>query len=183
MSALTLPSLLSRFLPVVESNVERHSRDSSSPFLSSFCMQPSIMDAVIMFSLKSSPMNFMLPMERRRALYLASSSSSVKRSRSSSCQGGSEQNLKWGYTVLFQMRKSAQPLHKIPFLTSSAASNPFCFFLSISSSSRSLSNSSWQRLSSTLWNFTLTPRLSALRLFSWGKETMSDFESHDHKLG
>lgn len=169
MSALTLASLLSRCLPVVESSVVRHARDSSSPFLSSFCMQPFIMDTVIMFSLKSSPMNFMLPTERRRALHLASSSSSAKCSRSSSCQGRSEQNLKWGYTVLFQVSKSAQPQHKSPFLTSLAASNPFCFFLSISSS-RSLSNSSWQRLSSTLWNFTLTPRLSAVRLFSWGRK-------------
>lgn len=45
------------------------------------------MGTVSIFSLKSSPMNFVLPNKRRRALPLATSRSSLRLSRSSSCWG------------------------------------------------------------------------------------------------
>lgn len=86
MPVLTLAFLKSRFLPIVESSLQRHSRDSSSWFFSSFTMQSSIMEAVSIFILKSSPMNFMLPSERWRILSRASSSSTLRRSRSLSCE-------------------------------------------------------------------------------------------------
>lgn len=97
MPLLTLAFLKSRFLPIVESSLQRHSRDSSSWFFSSFTMQSSIMEAVSMFILKSSPMNFMLPSERWRILSRASSSSTLRRSRSLSC----EARHKWSPIVSF----------------------------------------------------------------------------------
>lgn len=61
---------------MVVSRRHRHSRDSSSWFFSSFTTQSCMMASVSILSLKSSPMNLMLPMDLRRALSLASSSSS-----------------------------------------------------------------------------------------------------------
>ena len=79
---LTLAFSKSRSLPMVVSSLHRHSKDSSSWFFSSLTTQSCMMASVNILSLKSSPMNLMLPMERRRALSLASSSSSWSRSRS-----------------------------------------------------------------------------------------------------
>lgn len=83
----TLAFSKSRSLPMVDNSLHRHSRDSSSWFLSSFTMQSCMMTSVSILSLNSSPMNLMLPSERLLALSLASSSSSVSRCFSSSCQG------------------------------------------------------------------------------------------------
>lgn len=166
MPVLTLAFLKSRFLPIVESSLQRHSRDSSSWFFSSFTMQSSIMEAVSIFILKSSPMNFMLPSERWRILSRASSSSTLRRSRSLSC----EARHKWSpivsfYTLFHLMCFEDTNSKKIISLTCLAAFNSFCFFSSISSSSRSFSNSSWQRLRSTLQKLT-NPVLSVVGTFS-----------------
>lgn len=76
----------SRSLPMVVSRRQRHSRDSSSWFFSSFTTQSCMIASVSIFSLKSSPMNFIFPMDLRRALSLASSSSSWSRVFSSGCK-------------------------------------------------------------------------------------------------
>lgn len=75
----------SRSLPMVVSRRHRHSRDSSSWFLSSFTTQSCMMASVSILSLNSSPINLMLPMDLRRALSLASSSSSWSLVLSSGC--------------------------------------------------------------------------------------------------
>lgn len=82
-SLLTLAFSKSKSFPMVDSSLQRHSRDSSSWFFSSFTTQSCMMASVSIFSLNSSPMNLMFPSERRRALSLASSSSTRRRSRSS----------------------------------------------------------------------------------------------------
>lgn len=79
---LTLAFSKSRSLPMVVSNLQRHSKDSSSWFFNSLTTQSCIIASVSILSLNSSPMNLMLPIERRRALSLASSSSSWSLSRS-----------------------------------------------------------------------------------------------------
>lgn len=76
----------SRSLPMVVSRRQRHSRDSSSWFFSSFTTQSCMIASVSIFSLKSSPMNFIFPMDLRLALSLASSSSSWSRVFSSGCK-------------------------------------------------------------------------------------------------
>lgn len=76
----------SKSLPMVVSKRQRHSRDSSSWFFSSFTTQSCMIASVSIFSLKSSPMNFIFPMDLRRALSLASSSSSWSRVFSSGCK-------------------------------------------------------------------------------------------------
>lgn len=81
----TLAFSKSRSLPIVVSRRHRHSRDSSSWFFSSFTTQSCMMASVSIFSLKSSPINLMLPMDLRRALSLASSSSSWSLVLSSGC--------------------------------------------------------------------------------------------------
>lgn len=86
-SGLTLAFSKSRSLPMVVSSLHRHSRDSSSWCLSSLTTQSCMMASVSILSLNSSPMNLMLPMERLRALSLASSSSSCSLSRSDVCRG------------------------------------------------------------------------------------------------
>ncbi|TNN39035.1 hypothetical protein EYF80_050784 [Liparis tanakae] len=70
----------SRSLPMVDSSLQRHSRDSASWFLSSFTMQSCMMTSVSIFSLNSSPMNLMLPSDRRRATSFACWSSTISSS-------------------------------------------------------------------------------------------------------
>lgn len=79
----TLAFSKSRSLPMVDNSLHRHSRDSSSWFLSSFTIQSCMMTSVSIFSLKSSPINLMLPIERLLALSLVSTSSSTRRCFSS----------------------------------------------------------------------------------------------------
>lgn len=83
----TLAFSKSRSLPMVDNSLHRHSKDSSSWFLSNFTMQSCIMTSVSIFSLNSSPINLILPSERLLALSLASCSSSTSRCFSSPCQG------------------------------------------------------------------------------------------------
>ncbi len=80
----TLAFSKSRSFPIVENNRQRHSKLSSSWFFKSLTTQSCMMGSVSIFSLKSSPMNLMFPSDRLRALFLASSSSSFRRWRSSS---------------------------------------------------------------------------------------------------
>lgn len=161
---LTLAFSKSRSLPIVDSSLQRHSRDSSSWFLRSFTTQSCMMASVSIFSLKSSPMNFMLPSERLRALSLDSSSSTLRRSRSSS----------WAEMQGVQVRTTETSpvyLYKCtswPSRTSLEASNSFCFLSKISSSSWSFSNSFWQRLSSSFRKFTKFPGLSGVGTFNCG---------------
>lgn len=68
---------------MVDSSLHRHSRDSSSWFLSSFTMQSCMMTSVSILSLKSSPINLMFPSERLLAVSSASCSSSTSRCFSS----------------------------------------------------------------------------------------------------
>lgn len=75
----TLAFSKSRSLPMVDNSLQRHSRDSSSWFFSSFTMQSCMMTSVSILSLNSSPMNLILPSERLRALSLESCSSSMSR--------------------------------------------------------------------------------------------------------
>lgn len=82
----TLAFSKSRSLPMVVSRRQRHSRDSSSWFLSSLTTQSCIIASVNIFSLNNSPINLIFPKERRRAMSRASSSSSFRRPRSSACQ-------------------------------------------------------------------------------------------------
>ena len=72
---LTLACSMSRSLPMVVSSLHRHSKDIWSWFLSSLTTQSCMRPLVNILSLKSSPMNLALPMERRRAMSLASCSS------------------------------------------------------------------------------------------------------------
>lgn len=81
----TLAFSKSRSLPMVDNSLHKHSKDSSSWFLSSFTMQSCMMTSVSILSLKSSPMNLMFPSERLLAWSSASFSSSMSRCFSS-CQ-------------------------------------------------------------------------------------------------
>lgn len=90
----TLAFSKSRSLPMVDNSLHRHSKDSSSWFLSNFTMQSCIMTSVSILSLNSSPINLILPSERLLALSLASCSSSMSRCFSSSC---------WGNYVTYKM--------------------------------------------------------------------------------
>lgn len=91
---------------MVVSSLHRHSKDSSSWFFSSLTTQSCMMASVNILSLKSSPMNLMLPMERLRALSLASSSSSWRRSRSVVWrdQGNVNQTVKQSFILFYDKR-------------------------------------------------------------------------------
>ena len=82
----TLAFSKSRSLPMVVSRRQRHSRDSSSWFLSSLTTQSCMIASVNIFNLNNSPINLIFPNERRRAMSRASSSSSFRRPRSSACR-------------------------------------------------------------------------------------------------
>lgn len=82
----TLAFAKSRSLPIVVRRRQRHSRDSSSWFLSSLTTQSCIIASVNIFNLNNSPINLIFPKERRLAMSRASSSSSFRRPRSSACQ-------------------------------------------------------------------------------------------------
>lgn len=177
---------------MVVSSRHKHSSDSSSWFLSSFTTQSCMMASVNIFSLKSSPMNLMLPRERRRALSRASSSSSFRRALSSGCgwnRGRSQEDPRAELDYLYlcicayvfhscYFHKSLEPRGGEPFshahtppkfqaqLTPAVSSISFCFFSKISSSSLSFSNSFWHRFRSTLRKLTITVGLSVVGTFS-----------------
>ena len=90
----TLAFSKSRSLPMVVSRRQRHSRDSSSWFLSSLTTQSCMIASVNIFSLNSSPINLIFPNERRRAMSRASSSSSFRRPRSSACRSQDRGHIK-----------------------------------------------------------------------------------------
>lgn len=145
---------------MVVSSLHRHSKDSSSWFFSSLTTQSCIMASVNILSLKSSPMNLMLPMERRRALSFASSSSSWSLSRSVAWgePRKHETEIALGSVSKNLLQDLSQEFHR-PH-TDAAESSSFCFLSNTTSSTLSFSNSFWQRFSSSLRKFTVLVGLS-----------------------
>lgn len=73
----TLALGVSRSLPMVDISLQRHSSDSSCSSVRSLTTQLCMMFAVNIFSLKSSPISFIFPRERRRLLKWTFSSFSL----------------------------------------------------------------------------------------------------------
>lgn len=83
----TLAFGVSRSLPMVDISLQRHSSDSSCSSFRSLTTQLCMMLAVSIFSLKSSPINFIFPSERRRLVKRTSSSLGLSCCQSAACEG------------------------------------------------------------------------------------------------